>query len=520
MTKPISISDVEYSWDLYPLYAERDLDGDGKLGPGEVSLEEIHEGDVALGGNSNGYLSPWEVMLMRRDSPYGELGDEELTKTLYANEYLGVFIDDGYQHWNVRPRHFWGEVEINGAQFTPTVSRGLAPHIIFRDIWYYRNGNIESGRPVEDIPNPYDKRRPIRRDERAHFTPDGKLIFGSIKCFKGLFPDIELFGTVDSQKMVNLIRVISLLTSDMRKGINRVRIAPRPPLEKDQIFLNPQFFDIPKVHNLIAGANLERGEVFINQTCRDADYEGIILHEAAHLHSGNNLDDSFFEKWRDAAGDVYGPKYSRFVEARRIWNSGACSGPRYGCVSPYGCWNEDEDIATQVEEATTAPGAYRSLLDPTSDYYVDQPDQRPYAAVYRKKLELLKEYNFISEEIYAEITAPIMDYKSDSSLEAVADAALKYDKEGKYSAQIVRKACMKARDPLVADRLFRTLLELGAFEEAEQVMTYLLWEKNLNKREVLTVTLTDFSFHYVGEQPIPKSLIATMLRCITHNSNS
>ncbi|MBN1282266.1 MAG: hypothetical protein JXA24_00655, partial [Proteobacteria bacterium] len=66
MTKPISISDVEYSWDLYPLYAERDLDGDGKLGPGEVSLEEIHEGDVALGGNSNGYLSPWEVMLMRR----------------------------------------------------------------------------------------------------------------------------------------------------------------------------------------------------------------------------------------------------------------------------------------------------------------------------------------------------------------------------------------------------------------------------------------------------------------------
>lgn len=59
-------------------------------------------------------------------------------------------------------------------------------------------------------------------------------------------------------------------------------------------------------------------------------------------------------------------------------------------MTPYGCFNILEDVATFVG-ATVTPNSFSGLLNPASPKY----DER-----YRKKLDLIYEYKFISEAEY------------------------------------------------------------------------------------------------------------------------
>jgi len=110
-------------------------------------------------------------------------------------------------------------------------------------------------------------------------------------------------------------------------------------------------------------------------------------------------DQSFRASWTATAGDVYGEGLGENIEGaeRRIsteWVDGT-TGPKNGCVRAYGCNNFYEDVATFVEPVARGDyGFYKPFITPESDQY----DPR-----YRKKLDLLHRYGFITNEDYQKI---------------------------------------------------------------------------------------------------------------------
>ena len=133
--------------------------------------------------------------------------------------------------------------------------------------------------------------------------------------------------------------------------------------------------------------------------------ENEFLHEAAHLLT-YKLGTPFQKRWEAVAGNVY----DRYVLLRDEkggdggWRNGESKKmAQFGCMTSYGSKNFKEDIATFAESATFEPGKIRNRIDPHSKFYWLHPDQKRYASVYRAKLELLREYGFITEEKYSEI---------------------------------------------------------------------------------------------------------------------
>jgi hypothetical protein len=496
MPKPIEISDVKTLEDLSDLYEQRDVDGDGKLSFEEVSFAEIEEGDVEMGGNRDGYLSPWEVMQMRG------FDASLIAETIFANEIRGEAFNQRGFYWNGRRnlRHFPEGTEIEGVRYAAG-----------NEVHYHMNGNVFEAKLADDFSIPLGDGKSIESGDHVAFTPDGQLIYGSKKCFKEIFPDKEIIGTSDEWHLEHVIRVLGTMTPKMLASVKRIRFAykreaPRLGLEK-----NPQG---------AAMARCSRNEMIFWKDYVDEDdfwwAWGDIYHEAAHLRECAIESRAFTNSWWWATGRVYG-KYDEPEgedTVRRRWISDKSHGPRYGCARPYGCWNRSEDIATLIELAVTPGNVFRKLIDPTSHYYLENPDQRPYAENYRYKLRLLWDYGFISKEEYAEIKNVPMEFEDDASLEAVVDAILKYDSEGKYSPMILKYACMRAKDPELANEFFKKLLDFGKFGKVQGIMRYVLWDETPEKRDMLTETLTDYVSEYNGEKPIPQKLIKTMLRAV------
>jgi len=103
--------------------------------------------------------------------------------------------------------------------------------------------------------------------------------------------------------------------------------------------------------------------------------------------------------------------------------------PMYGFTRSYGATSVYEDVATFVEEINKNPELFRHIINPKSDYYIiDQPLNEFFGGVigklieggrkekmtqkiaqewankYRKKLDLLYKYGFITTEVYKTIT--------------------------------------------------------------------------------------------------------------------
>jgi hypothetical protein len=116
------------------------------------------------------------------------------------------------------------------------------------------------------------------------------------------------------------------------------------------------------------------------------------------------------KKWDEISEDPYGKDLGEgYVGAFKIggytlisgnantWTDGTME-PRHGCLEEYGCNNHWEDSAVFIEES------YKLLLGKNQGVYniwkkdIIKSDPR-----YLAKLELLKEYNAISEELYNKI---------------------------------------------------------------------------------------------------------------------
>lgn len=103
------------------------------------------------------------------------------------------------------------------------------------------------------------------------------------------------------------------------------------------------------------------------------------------------------EEWESISGDSYGKiklekknNHYSYVYSDDPSNMGA----KYGCVEPYGCKDLWEDGATFVEKIIIEPEFFKDKINPKSNTY----DIR-----FRKKIDLLVKYNFISEEKYKQV---------------------------------------------------------------------------------------------------------------------
>ena len=114
------------------------------------------------------------------------------------------------------------------------------------------------------------------------------------------------------------------------------------------------------------------------------------------------------KRWDEISQDPYGKdlnepvvgtrKFGKFVLVSgnsNLWADGTTE-PRYGCLEEYGCNNHWEDTAVFIEEAY-------GVLMKSGQYSAWNEDIIKEDPRYLAKLELIKEYNAISEELYNKI---------------------------------------------------------------------------------------------------------------------
>ncbi|GEM_PF-4561615 len=125
-----------------------------------------------------------------------------------------------------------------------------------------------------------------------------------------------------------------------------------------------------------------------------------LFHELAHVATfyAEETDSLFEAEWLEVAGEIYG---KHVIPQNKKSNDNGWKGrlnhygPAFGCVSSYGGYNYYEDVATFVEEtAKFSPGSFFQPLLSANN---------PYHKIYRKKLDLLVKYQFISDEQYRAI---------------------------------------------------------------------------------------------------------------------
>ncbi len=317
-----SISEVRDLYDLIEFYGNLDKNADGLLGPDEVSAEEIAAGDRGGIGSANadvkdGFLSPWEVMLMRG---------------------FPSFV--AYRMRN--------EVNLKGRTF------------------------------------------PDRNQIPCNFQP----------CMRPELPGIQFSGFTRPEEFRFVIRAMKNLAPALRECVHTVHLSDDENLDAIGVERRGQE----------GAAHADEMAIVIRRTSlQNGGFgEEDFLHESAHLLSYRcyRLDNKFQEEWRAAAGDVY----DRYVLPRTEhggdggWQNRRSRGlPQFGCMNSYGNKDFLEDVATFAEAATFEPGRLRELIDPDSAYYRDYPDQAPFVGVYRKKLDLLLRYGFITQKEYGVI---------------------------------------------------------------------------------------------------------------------
>ena len=128
---------------------------------------------------------------------------------------------------------------------------------------------------------------------------------------------------------------------------------------------------------------------------------------------------SFTERWKRTSEGFHGEGLEFAVIAATYWSDGK-SEARNGCVRAYGCNNHLEDIATFVEEVAKGNhDKYRELTNPNSQFYKDRigkpiskddPEKlltkelaERWGRIYRRKIILLHNNNFITDEDFAKI---------------------------------------------------------------------------------------------------------------------
>ncbi len=255
----------------------------------------------------------------------------------------------------------------------------------------------------------------------------------SLERFCASPPRISLGNAITDDEAVRIAFRLQQLTSGMLASIKGIEINSYSNLVEGGT----------KVYFDEAGhADLRTRTIHLRRDYDGYLGAGVFQHEVAHLHTyqlalseindmltaiadarGSETadtkgikEDAFEGQWMQAMSLVKGYSFGdgvRKVNATQLttqWveadGSGANEGPRLGCVESYGCQSFYEDVATHVQLAWEKPKLYQELIDPSSSFYAEHPEQQPYAPVYLKKLELLYKFGFITARKYREILQP------------------------------------------------------------------------------------------------------------------
>lgn len=250
------------------------------------------------------------------------------------------------------------------------------PYLFTSGLWFRKNGNVERGTLA----------RAVEGSDIGEIPPGIEIYFGYVgtpegteELFRAKHPDVEVEIEADLGEMRRsrqevfhyLIRGMAYLHSAFLVNLRKIRVVDPAP-EPSETW----------------GAQAGVTGVIVRAD-RISD-KGLFVHEAAHLLT-NNLPRQFMDRWKRIAGeDLYHgkPIGSDFIGGLRLYN---------GCASDYGCRNRWEDVAEYTRWAIVAPDRFRSKLEAL------ERKNSPDVEVYYKKLALLREYDFLTEEQYRKI---------------------------------------------------------------------------------------------------------------------
>ncbi len=131
----------------------------------------------------------------------------------------------------------------------------------------------------------------------------------------------------------------------------------------------------------------------------------VLFHEGAHarLNVLNKSKSDFSKKWKEIADFKYGKRniknyYTNSnILMSTAWKDDKTSIPKNGLLTPYSARSIHEDVANFVESLSYVNekewAKKTSFLELYPLFYADTTDHR-----YKQKLDLLKEYNFLTKE--------------------------------------------------------------------------------------------------------------------------
>ncbi len=439
-----SIEDLQDQDDLLRLYEEFDLNSDGLIGPDEAADFDIASIDVS----ADGYLSLWEIAKARGldsgsgsallnisifkesafDSPKTTLtapaivaGFECPAGTVISvgrinlfnrNQDMKIIAGSGgvlrYKGIPLKEANLPIEEGTRQREITGVLAGDASIKVGDRaykfadggEIRFDMRGQVAGGRLAEDIQSPYGSGLVHKIGEDVKFVW-GRLVDGSRECFKAFFPDVKLRGNPRAEEIEKFIVGFAAVPENLRDEIKRVYVINRKDSERYGFepktdFTNPAFADRRK-----------HAVVFLRDHPQYL-YASTIYHEAAHIHTYGleRAGSDFFRMWNVAneRAPGYGDKVS---ESGSIWAGEDVDQmdelldmPRYGYARAYGNKNFGEDVSTYMDLLFEGRTNLGLLMDPNSSYYEAHPEERGYATIYRIKLKLLRDYGYITDDMY------------------------------------------------------------------------------------------------------------------------
>ncbi len=205
------------------------------------------------------------------------------------------------------------------------------------------------------------------------------------------------------------------------------------PLEKQEIdsafhYLNPGLREyLDKVYFLEPEDFSEKnvvGDAHDNTICLTKNFSyRALVHEATHIRK-NALDNfglDFSKKWGEIANFEYGEKnYIKYKNKDQVsikWKEDLTKIPRNGLLTPYSAKSINEDVADFVgiaQDYLQSAFLYEFFSEVNPDFnkkglkkhaenfplfFADTTDHR-----YKQKLDLLKEYNFLTKEEHEKLS--------------------------------------------------------------------------------------------------------------------
>lgn len=303
----------------------------------------------------------------------------------------------------------------------------------FKGSVYFRpDGLVRKGTLGADVPSPYGAAYIHSAGSEVEFTKTGFLIEDTHECFQALFPKIALSGRVSRKELHAAIAAFLQVSPETIAAIKGLHFSTGEL---------PTPFTRGKRHGY---SNPFNHTIYILKDARDVGtITSDIIHEAAHMRhialqkalmrqiniATVHLDPSdpyalaeehaistfifshgFDAQWSKAAGYDFQFSVADLTSYLRNFNAHSSIAaslivdePEKGFVNSYGKVSLWEDVATQVEFIHKNPEYYRELIDQDSQFYRTRSEQRPYAFVFRRKLDLLRQYAIITEEQYRKV---------------------------------------------------------------------------------------------------------------------